>query len=245
MEKFTENNLKERDAIKKSNVLDIFKNSLEKKGYDLANQFITPYDGKDVYDALQIYTKYHNDKTDFLRMLIEVKVRTEVYDEMFLEVKKWKSLKKIQIMIGGTFKLLYINYTPKGTYIFDVTEIEKYKKDRRLMNEYTSKESKKVMKPVFLLPIEQAKFVPFVYDDKTFKPDYKKEIEQVITHRKLYDIFGQIMEIDKVHYKEYEKKAANIELINVKNNISYFEFERQIAEKFKELDEAMYGRDEK
>jgi hypothetical protein len=238
MEKFTENSLKERDALRKSNILNIFKDGMYKKGYDIANQMITPYTDYDSYDALQIYTKFENQKTEYLRILIEVKVRSEVYDEMFLETKKWEQLNNIRKSIHGNFKLLYINYTNKGTYVFDITDVSKYTLTKRLMSEYTSKKSEKVMKPVYLLPIEKAKFIPFIYDDKDFNPNYNQELKQVAEHKKLYDIFGQIIEIDKAT-KIYESKSKNIAKINIKSDKSYFEFNQEQEQNFKEIEEFM------
>lgn len=243
MEKFTENSLKERDAIKKSNILNIFKDTMIKKNYDFSYEYITAYDGFDHYDAMQCFVKYENDKSEYLRFLIEVKVRSEVYDEMFLEFNKWKEMNKIKLLINGKFKLLYVNYTPEGTFIFDITEIEKYQLVTRTMKQYSSKESKSINKKVFLLPKEMAKIIPFVYNPDEFKPNYNEELNKTLETKKLYDIFGQIQEIDRVNPQIHIKKTKNIAKIISTSNITQFEFDKMMAEKEREFDDFLYDVD--
>jgi hypothetical protein len=238
MEKFTENSLKERDAIKKSNILNIFKESMAKKNYDFSYEYVTAYDGFDHYDAAQCFVKYENGKNEYIRFLIEVKVRSEVYDEMFLELDKWKELNKIREEISGQFKLLYINYTPKGTYIFDITKMDDFILTKREMKQYSSKESKRINKKVYLLPLNKAKYLPFIYNHNDFKPNYNEELNKSIEIKKLYDIFGQQIEIDKATNK-YESKSKNIAKIHIKSDKSYFEFNKEQEINFKEIEDFM------
>lgn len=100
------------------------------------------------------------------KYLVEVKVRTESYDEYFLERKKLQSLRKQEKQISckcgvGRFKKLYVNFTPNGVYMFDLDQMEQdnllNQPILREMNEVTVEStSKKVKKLVYLLNVKDA-----------------------------------------------------------------------------------------
>lgn len=248
MDTFKLNSLKERDALKKSLILEKLRENYESKGYEFGNQFLTPYDDYDKYDAIQTYMKYKDNKTEYLRILIETKVRSEIYDEMFLEYKKWLSLLKIKVQMSGNYKLLYINFTPNGTYIYDLTTelLNSCELVTRKMKDYTSaKDPKQIDKKVYLLPLEKAKFIPFIYDESSFQPNIKKEVEKSIEIKKLYDIFGQINEIDKCDPVVYQKKTKNIDKIVSTSSMTAYEFDKMMAEKEKEFEDFLYDKTKK
>lgn len=103
-----------------------------------------------VYDAYFINKK---------RVFIEIKVRYETYGDYMLESKKVKNIKQViddLYLDRSEVSVLYINFCPTSTHIWDVTDylyenIEWSKKD---FNEATfkSRTNKKEKNHVMLLP---------------------------------------------------------------------------------------------
>jgi len=93
--------------------------------------------------------------------LIEMKVRYATYPDYLLEAKKLKGLlaarKKINKDTGKKVVLLYLNFTPKGTYIWDLDRaINGLKESTVSANRYTAKVSNTELKSCYYLPTNKA-----------------------------------------------------------------------------------------
>ena len=137
---------------------------------------LTPYDGYDCYDVLLYKIK---DGIITNRMFIEIKIRDCIYDTYFLETKKLNSIKKLceseLYFTDDEYKILYLNFTPQGTFIWDCSVIEKenIKVSKQMMNKATmSSRTKKVNKSKYDLPISLAKRWDYIWDEKQLIPHY-------------------------------------------------------------------------
>jgi len=136
----------------------------------------TPADSKEPYDSIVcrflngIINKNH---------IWEAKIRDANYNEILFEKIKYNSLKKVaQRYEGAPSDIFYISTHPNGTYIFNITQIEKDNKLNWIKQEHNrstvEKWRGKVEKELVYLPIELAKFI----DIKVLDIDrVEKEIE--------------------------------------------------------------------
>jgi hypothetical protein len=129
----------------------------------------------DDYDAF--YFIYDNDNKFKKYVWIEIKVRYESFNEYFLEKKK------LDRMIQQRDKLflkedevvfLYLNFTPSGTYCWNITGMEKGYWDKVMMNTSTSNNKiDKQLKAVKLLSPSSGKTFDYIYDEKQLLRNYK------------------------------------------------------------------------
>jgi len=161
--KFKESSYKERLAFKNwRNLYNLFPESEW-------TVLITPYDGSDVYDVLVQNRSYK-------RIIIEIKVRGElatqkgIEEGFFYESKKHKSLTDLKDLDPDNNTIMYINFTTKGTYVWNINKIE-LKSIKREMNKATMNSNDKVNKSVYLLDVADAKFYSYVYDDLQYWND--------------------------------------------------------------------------
>jgi hypothetical protein len=169
-DKFVEASKRERYCLKY--ILPMIKNKIP--GYEWT-EYITDIYGYDVYDCLlQAYIEGSIKK----RYIIEVKVRDTHYDELILETKKIRDLKSK--VLDNLTKILYINITPMGTYIFSISDLQKQNKlvkTKIVANRATmASRTDKIEKGVFMLNVSDAKYLDFKFNEA----DYQKSIKEVV-----------------------------------------------------------------
>jgi len=130
---------------------------------------LTPYDGVDVYDVLIQNRSYK-------RLIIEIKIRGEFATKMGMEEgfiyesKKHKSLTDIKNLDSENNTIMYLNFTTKGTYLWNINKLD-LKSTKLRMNKATMSGDEKVNKSVYLLDAADAKFYPYIYDDLQYWND--------------------------------------------------------------------------
>ena len=140
--------------------------------------FITPYDGSDVYDVLVQNNSYK-------RIIIEIKIRNEfatqcgLEDGFIYETKKHKSLSMVKDLDPDNNSIMYINFTSKGTYLWNISKLDlnpvKKEMNKATMNSTDDKQNKSV----YLLKAEDAKFYPYIFDDVQYWNDEKNIDKEV------------------------------------------------------------------
>jgi hypothetical protein len=61
------------------------------------------------------------------RVWVEMKIRDKVYDDYMLEKKKLSQINKLKKELGlrdDEVSILYLNFTPEGTFLWDVSKID-------------------------------------------------------------------------------------------------------------------------
>lgn len=149
---------------------------------------ITPYDGDDVYDVLVQNRQYK-------RIIIEIKIRGERATELGLdegfiyETKKHKSLSQIKDLDPDNNTIMYLNFTTKGTYIWNIDKLD-LKKTKMEMNKATMASNEKENKSVYLLDAADAKFYPYVFDDVQYWNDEKNIDKAVRMSKACRSVYG-------------------------------------------------------
>lgn len=148
--------------------------------YDI---YITDISSTSPYDV--IITKKDDNGKDIGRLIIEIKIRDKEYSSWVYEGKKHNSLTKIKNIDPDYNKIIYINFTPTGTIVWDIDKIiDKYKLERMEMNRVTShSRSDKVDKRIYLLKEEDGKKWNYIWDEKAewkdkIKEEDKKKMEE-------------------------------------------------------------------
>lgn len=170
-EKFIEASKKERYGLKY--ILPHIKKLNTKYTW---TDYMTDIYSYDVYDCLlQAYDNGSKKKI----FIIEVKVRDTHYPELILETKKLRDL-KTKILHPTITDILYINITPMGTYIFNVSRLEKEGKlipSKLTANKATmTSRTDKVEKGVIMLDINEAKFIDFTFNQLQYERDTKLDM---------------------------------------------------------------------
>lgn len=94
--------------------------------------------------------------SDKFRYRIELKCRNKHYDNLMLERDKYFAMILAYIETG--YKPLYINSTPKGIYIFDLSKINpEWTTDKRMPKTTDFDDNNRVEKTYTLLSIQNAK----------------------------------------------------------------------------------------
>lgn len=164
---------RERYCLKE--ILDSMK--LKNPNYKYS-MYLSPIDSDTPYDA--ILTIKNEDDVIIKTYIIEVKNRTRLYVNMYLEKKKLNALKKVQnsleLELGRKCELLYINISEHCTFIFSLDEMELGKCTRESMSsESFSDINVKRNKLVYSLPLKEAIKIKFKYNEE----DYLRSIEPV------------------------------------------------------------------
>ena len=148
---------------------------------------ITPYEGKTIYDVC-LFKQVDGLITK--RIFIEIKVRDNHWDDgLFLETKKYNSIKNLcdkeLYLKEDEYKIWYLNFTPKGTFLWDCNITKELKSDKQVMNKATmSSRSEKENKSKWNMPIERAKTWNYIWDESQLRPHYdeyfNKKVKQNI-----------------------------------------------------------------
>ena len=147
-----------REALKELKVLypNYFK-------YDL--HFTT-----DTYAAYDAYYHIIDSNTHSItkRVLIEIKIRDREFPEYILETKKLNSLKKIRKDLGFDEKemsILYINFCPNETIIWDIDKINNDIKTNEYNKATAVSRTNKINKDVIMLKPSEGKQINYILNE--------------------------------------------------------------------------------
>lgn len=104
---------------------------------------------------------------DFKISLFEIKIRNASYDDYILESKKLNALireaKKLYEQGYITVNIYYVNFTPSGTYVWDLSKaVKNLKKGSAFAGKTTAEASSKVNKSVYYLPVNRAYKIDYI-----------------------------------------------------------------------------------
>jgi len=148
---------------------------------------IIGYDG-----TLVIRNKWNLDIVGYF--LIEVKVRDKHYDELVLEQRKYKGLMSHKNKFDKYLKnqysnhtvgVLYVNFTPKGSYVYDLCHLTESKQLPKLQNltsdKYTVDPSQgQSTKKTYYLENKLGVRYNWLYDESTYYKSMKKDANRDI-----------------------------------------------------------------
>lgn len=132
------------------------------------------------------------------RVWIELKIRDTSYPDYILEEKKFKNIKKEMNDLGFNDKdvdILYLNYTPDGTYIWKINNIDEYyETESKGMNKCTGiSRYNKTNKNIYMLETKDAKKLDYIINiDRIFKKITYKIEKDLKETRGLDSFFDQI-----------------------------------------------------
>jgi hypothetical protein len=135
----------------------------------------------DCFDAyIHITTNYVVTKYIF----IEIKIRKTAYPDYILEKKKSDSLNafiKRNHLNADEYQLLYVNFTPSGTYFWDITTVSTPLTTLSCPST-TSTTGHKVDKRNYMLPTNAAKRFDFIYNETDImtEAEYKLKLKNTI-----------------------------------------------------------------
>lgn len=164
------------------------------KMYNLFNDYnihMTEIETKSVYD---ISLQKIIDGSIKKRIFIEIKVRNKVFDDYILETKKYNSLKRLvkhTLMLDeDEYELWYLNFTPEGTLLWDIKNVDETLIKSQKMNKATVvSKTHKVNKNSYYLKPEMAKKWNYTWDEKQLKKYYKEyylgKVEDYIEKKKI------------------------------------------------------------
>ena len=166
----------ERERI----MLNLLFNKIYNKSDIVDNIYHTPADSKEEYDS--VVCRFKNNKI-YKNHIWEAKIRDIDYNDILFERNKYNSLKKVcKRFDGAPCDIFYVSTHPSGTYVFNITKIEKDKKLEWITQEHNistvEKWKGKKDKDLIYLPIELAKKI----DIKTSDID---KVEKELKEKKL------------------------------------------------------------
>lgn len=167
-------NKSERERI----MLDILFSKIYNKGELKDNIHHSPADSKEPYDSIVCRFK---GGIIISNHIWEAKIRDANYTEILFEKIKYESLKKIAKRYeGAPSDIFYVSTHPNGTYIFNITKIEKEGKLTWIKQEHNrstvEKWRGKVEKQLIYLPIDWGKMVDIkVLDIDKFQKEAKEK----------------------------------------------------------------------
>lgn len=194
MDSYSLREQKERLAFK-STQDDVVKLIKDEYGEDCElTIFYTQIGDKTKFDiTIHIYDK---NAQKIAANIYEIKVRDKHYDELLFEKNKYNSLKKIEKRESDYFpkvNMYYINYTPKGTYLFNINKLGKIKWGKTYAPKSTVEKKEKVAKDTTLLCTCLATKINFVFDYHTSLAKYDNNLNKKMNNqKKIKGIFDQI-----------------------------------------------------
>ena len=165
-----------KKSVRERIMLDILFSRIYNKNEFQDNIHHTPADSKEPYDS--IVCRF--DGTIKQNHIWEAKIRDANYTEILFEKIKYESLKKIAKRYeGAPSDIFYVSTHPNGTYIFNITKIEKEGKLEWIKQQHNKstveKWRGKIEKQLIYLPIEWGKIIDIKVSDID---RVEKEIEE-------------------------------------------------------------------
>jgi len=153
-------------SVRERIMLDMLFSRIYNKSKLQDNIHHTPADSKEPYDS--IVCRF--DGTIKENHIWEAKIRDANYTEILFEKIKYESLKKVAKRYeGAPSDIFYVSTHPNGTYIFNITKIEKDGKLQWIKQEHNKstveKWKGKIEKQLIYLPIEWGKMVDIKVSD--------------------------------------------------------------------------------
>lgn len=163
-------------SVRERIMLDLLFSRIYNKSKLQDNIHHTPADSKEPYDS--IVCRF--DGTIKQNHIWEAKIRDTNYTEILFEKIKYESLKKIAKRYeGAPSDIFYVSTHPNGTYIFNITKIEKEGKLEWIKQQHNKstveKWRGKIEKQLIYLPIEWGKMIDIKVSDID---KIEKEIEE-------------------------------------------------------------------
>ena len=118
------------------------------------------------------------------RVKIELKIRDKDFDEFLLEKKKLKSIRKdCRVYLNDDeYSILYINFTPTQTILWDVSDINEDDSSKLMANKATSvNRIDKENKDVIMLSPDDGIKLKYVLNERELIDNYKKNKNKVLT----------------------------------------------------------------
>jgi len=131
------------------------------------------------YDAY--YFKIDNSTQSITkRVWIEIKIRDRIFPNYILEKKKWNRLEQKRKDLGlnkDEVTYLYLNFTPNSTYMWNITDFDKFIIEKMAMNKATSESrTDKIDKDITLLEPKSAYTIDYIYNEHNIMKKYEDEI---------------------------------------------------------------------
>jgi hypothetical protein len=151
----------------------------------------------DCHDAFWIV--YDEDTHKILkRVFIEIKIRTEEYEEYILEYNKVNKIHTFVQELGlskDEYEILYINFCPKNTLIWKISDIGRdltcEKIIRKRMNVKTAvSRTDKVMKEVYMMSIKTAKTLDYSLNKVHLMTNYEMKYLLPLVKDKMKTVYG-------------------------------------------------------
>ncbi|NBW79610.1 MAG: hypothetical protein EBR27_11455 [Betaproteobacteria bacterium] len=148
-------------------MLNILFNQIYNKGELQDNIYHTAIDSKEEYDS--IVCRFKNNKI-YQNHIWEAKIRNVDYIDILFEKNKYNSLKKVcKRFDGAPCEIYYVSTHPSGTYVFNITKIERDNKLTWITQNHNISTVEiwkgKKEKDIIYLPIELAKKVNIKVSD--------------------------------------------------------------------------------
>lgn len=150
----------EREFIGRQALRDLQRDYPEKFKYEL-------FDNPEQYGAYDAYyfALDHTTQSIKKRIWIEIKIRDKVFPDYILENKKIRGLeserKKLSLNKDEVV-FLYLNFTPNGAYLWNITDVDHLESEKREMNKATStSRTDKTDKDVKMLDPDDAYFFDY------------------------------------------------------------------------------------
>lgn len=173
----------------------------EQERYSIAN-FFNQLNEESIKHSFKVFMSDSNKKVGYDAMvlvkdkltgesikwiMLEAKVRSEEFDNWFLELKKLNTLKRERRFkiekeyVTLPIQIMYINFTPNKTVLWNLSRLEKDKKlgelVRREMNAVTVQSTtNKTKKQVYLLEEDMGIIFDFKYNAENHIEELKEEI---------------------------------------------------------------------
>ena len=192
MNKFEEASVRERFALKQIEPI------LRKKESTIYYTDIYSYD---VYDALLHILENGTIKK---RYIIECKLRDTHYDELMYETKKDKDLTS-KIIDPSNTDILFINFTPTGTYLFNITQLKKTHPllfnhiDYTYCPKSTMGDKVYINKGHYLLPTSLGMNLRYIFNEMDFKNSSKTIEQQNNKTKRTYCLFKDVFDMEKIN----------------------------------------------
>lgn len=132
------------------------------------------------------------------RVIVEIKQRTEDYPEFILESKKYNALLKYRqdlFLTKDEMKILYINFTPSKTIIWDIDNVKIEIKTLKANKTTVDSRTNKINKGVIYLTTESGKVLPYILNrDNILKKQKINKIVETKTKELKNDLFKALFQ---------------------------------------------------
>lgn len=113
------------------------------------------------------------------RVWIEIKIRDKVYPDYIFEKKKWDGMEKYRkdvYLDPNEVIYLYVNFTPEGTFIWNVSNMEGKKIHTEEYNEATeNSRTEKKTKKVWKMEKSEAKKLDYVLNERRILMEWEQK----------------------------------------------------------------------